>query len=216
MKNNINIYYFRFQDVTENIFDTCKVKHIKKLKSEAEHYRLIPDQNRYIAGRLLLLKALSIKRNNSINLNHLKFTQYKKPFFNAPFHFNISHSGEYVIVAVSELHELGCDIEYRNPDFNINEFSSFFTEKEILTMSKSPCPYLELFDLWTIKESILKADGRGMHFPPKSISFRDNIALVESKVIYYSHIEIDEQYSSSVASLEIIDDIEIAEIKEFS
>jgi len=77
-------------------------------------------------------------------------------------HFNISHSGHYVVCAVATA-EIGIDVE-RVRKVNLRIAERFFSPSEIRDL-------MELQDedrmnyfitLWTIKESYLKAIGRGL------------------------------------------------------
>ncbi len=77
-------------------------------------------------------------------------------------HFNISHSGHYVVCAVAPA-EIGIDVE-RVRKVNLRIAERFFSPSEIRDL-------MELQDedrmnyfitLWTIKESYLKAIGRGL------------------------------------------------------
>ena len=96
-----------------------------------------------------------------------------KPYIeNIPVHFNISHSGDFVICAFSEL-EIGIDIEeIKEVDLAIAErfFCSF--EVQDLFMQKQVDQFEYFFSLWTLKESYLKWLGSGMAIPLDSFGFK--------------------------------------------
>jgi 4'-phosphopantetheinyl transferase len=76
-------------------------------------------------------------------------------------HFNISHSGEWVFCAV-DTEPVGIDVqEIREMGLDIAE--SFFSKQEFADLMAQPdrerVSYL--FQLWTLKESYIKATGRG-------------------------------------------------------
>jgi len=77
-------------------------------------------------------------------------------------HFNISHSGNYVVCAVAP-YEIGIDVE-RIRKVNLRVAERFFSTPEINDlMSLDEADRMEYFiRLWTIKESYLKAIGRGL------------------------------------------------------
>lgn len=82
--------------------------------------------------------------------------------------FNLSHSDEMVLCAVSET-EVGCDIE-KVKDIPPRLVSRFFAEEEkryldSLTDEKRKN---EMIRIWTMKESYVKMTGEGMH-----LSFAD-------------------------------------------
>ncbi len=78
-------------------------------------------------------------------------------------HFNISHSGEWVVAALSPFH-VGVDVERirKVPEGVANRF---FSEKEKawLASANNEQEKAEIFfTLWTLKESFLKAIGTGL------------------------------------------------------
>ncbi|MCG9556254.1 4'-phosphopantetheinyl transferase family protein [Vibrio kanaloae] len=92
--------------------------------------------------------------------------------------FNISHSKEYLLIAVCQTKgqplQLGVDIEHARISTNIAAIMKhYFSESEI-------SDFLELddasqrerfFDLWALKESYIKATGKGLATSLKSFSF---------------------------------------------
>jgi 4'-phosphopantetheinyl transferase len=77
-------------------------------------------------------------------------------------HFNISHSGHYVVCAVAPT-EMGIDVE-RVRKVNLRVAERFFSPSEIHDlMQRGETERMHYFiSLWTIKESYLKAVGRGL------------------------------------------------------
>jgi 4'-phosphopantetheinyl transferase len=77
-------------------------------------------------------------------------------------HFNISHSGNYVVCAVAST-EIGIDVE-RVRKVNLRIAERFFSATEIQDLMKlGDDERMQYFiTLWTIKESYLKAIGRGL------------------------------------------------------
>lgn len=155
--------------------------------------------------RFIIVSLLGI-RNNSINFST---NNYGKPYISGvdKFHFNLSHSGDWVVCAVDD-ERVGIDVE-RIHDVDLNLSKRFFSEEEHL--------YLEslennrrrevFFDFWTLKESYIKADGRGLSIPLNSFSFRiegENISFTTSnklKDCYFKQYDIDKEYKMSVCSL---------------
>jgi len=77
-------------------------------------------------------------------------------------HYNISHSGHYVVCAVAP-NEIGIDVE-RVRKVNLRIAERFFSAPEIQDlMAREEDDRMHYFiTLWTIKESYLKAIGRGL------------------------------------------------------
>jgi phosphopantetheinyl transferase len=87
---------------------------------------------------------------------------YGKPFVSQPkthFHFNISHSGDKQITAVS-LSEVGVDLEKIREDIDIDKISKrLFSKRLIEVMQKSARAHEFFFRAWTFYEAFLKAQG---------------------------------------------------------
>jgi 4'-phosphopantetheinyl transferase len=81
------------------------------------------------------------------------------------FHFNLSHSDEVALIAVTRAGEIGVDIEYVKKDFPIHQVAErFFTPKEVKALKALP-DHLQrkaFFQCWTSKEAFLKAKGAGL------------------------------------------------------
>ncbi len=77
--------------------------------------------------------------------------------------FNISHSGEYVLCAVSEA-PVGCDIEKaENAPFEITDSVFLPSERKYIAEAQSDeDKSRRFFRLWTMKESYIKMTGEGL------------------------------------------------------
>lgn len=85
-----------------------------------------------------------------------------------PLIFNVSHSEELALIAVSLGMELGVDVELvRTRSSFIDLARRFFATPEIETIESLPQhqQLLAFFHGWTRKEAILKAVGTGLTFP---------------------------------------------------
>lgn len=81
-------------------------------------------------------------------------------------HFNVSHSGEYIVIAVSD-NPVGIDLEEHDIAIDaLGVGSMLFAEAEMQLLKR--CSIEEacvlFYDLWTKKEAFLKATGWGFHF----------------------------------------------------
>ncbi len=85
--------------------------------------------------------------------------------------FNLSHSGNMVMAAFSSC-PVGCDVE-RKQKARMEVVKRFFApeEQKLLREAKTTKEQDALFGrLWTLKESYLKVEGRGMAMPLNSFS----------------------------------------------
>jgi 4'-phosphopantetheinyl transferase len=136
----------------------------EKGRRRALGYRRWEDAYGFVLGKLLLLAALK-EMGYSYDLANLSYSPYHKPFFlNGP-HFSTSHSGNRVVCALSKEKEIGIDIEHISKAISISDFKGQLTSTEWCDIGKSANPEERFLELWTAKESLIKADGRGLEIP---------------------------------------------------
>lgn len=96
--------------------------------------------------------------------------KYGKPYLpqNLGISFNISHSGKWVVCALSN-DEVGIDIEKISFDLDI-DVSKYFhkNESKIINSFLGKPKYYSFYRFWTAKESYLKCTGRGLSQPLNS------------------------------------------------
>ena len=110
-------------------------------------------------GRLLLDKAME---NLSAGEYTVVYSGNEKPVLNSEknLYFNISHSDDYVILAVSDS-EVGCDIQKILP-YNPRGAGRNYCQKETDIIENSDEKDEVFIRLWALKESILKFTGKGL------------------------------------------------------
>jgi len=117
--------------------------------------------NAHQSGVDLLKRVVADEFSLTVNDEDIVKTHNGKPYFKTTdkIKFNISHSGEYVVVCVSD-EEIGVDIqEYK--EVNSRMARRFFTEREYLFLEKIPADNrtAEIIKMWSIKEAVSKAQG---------------------------------------------------------
>lgn len=95
------------------------------------------------------------------------FGIYGKPYFKGLPEFNISHAGDFVVLAVAEL-PVGIDIEKKVKEDYLTLGKTFLCDYEYNLLNESAHPCSLFFELWTRKESYLKMTGMGFQQDPKS------------------------------------------------
>ncbi len=101
--------------------------------------------------------------------------QYGKPAFadEKNLKFNISHSGDMIVLGFVKDIEIGVDVEKVKNDFDVMDIANnFFSPKEIASLTALPkdIQSLAFYCCWTRKESIIKAEGSGLSFPLDSFT----------------------------------------------
>lgn len=123
-----------------------------------------------VLARYAICKRLGVK-NGALAFGA---NEYGKPLLleHAGIHFNISHSGSWVACAVDD-NPVGIDVELIQPiDFKIAE--RFFSKDEHAALLAQPdeMKLTYFYMLWTLKESYIKAEGKGLGIPLDSFTMR--------------------------------------------
>jgi 4'-phosphopantetheinyl transferase len=126
-------------------------------------YRRWQDAHAALLGKTLLRAAL-LKAGYPADLDNLQYTDWKKPFLPGGPQFNISHAGNRVVCIMGTNSRIGIDIEVLKP-FAFDGFEQQFTPAEWAAIQTATSPMTAFFNFWTAKESLIKADGRGLGIP---------------------------------------------------
>jgi 4'-phosphopantetheinyl transferase len=137
--------------------------------------------------------------------------KYGRPFLKFPpiknFNFNLSHSGDYLVIAINN-YPIGVDIERIKP-LDIKIATNCFTKQELGYLNSRRKNQLERFyQMWVLKESFLKATGRGLSYPLKKVNFKydnngKNLILRPKNVKgkwFFRIYEIDKNYKMAICS----------------
>ncbi len=90
-----------------------------------------------------------------------------------PIEFNIAHSGDKVVLAVSRGPALGVDVECLERRTDTVALERYFAPEEVAALRVLPPPERRrrFFELWTLKEAYLKARGVGLRLPLRGFAF---------------------------------------------
>lgn len=204
----MDIYSVKLEKIEKHIFDELFLYLSEDEKVRIERFRRYEDALRGLTSKVLLrfiIVSTLGKQNNDISFSK---NEYGKPFLEeaSDFHFNLSHSGDWVVCAVDNL-PVGIDVE-KIHDVDLNLSERFFSEEEhkYLLSLESSRRREAFFELWTLKESYIKADGRGLSIPLNSFSFSFQGGNIEFKTTnnirdcHFKQYEIDAFYKLSVCS----------------
>lgn len=121
-----------------------------------------------IVSSLMLYHVLGIKDDGALPRN-----EYGKPeSLLAGQHFNLSHSGNYTVLAVADI-PVGVDIEPFGTDPLPQIPHRLWCKDEIARLIAEPTKECFAY-LWTRLESALKADGKGFSLPERTFSVLDD------------------------------------------
>lgn len=174
------------------------------MQNRIDEFRFERDKCFALLGKILLLYILKKHENYPANiLPYFKYNDHKKPEIAVmKGKFNISHSGDWVICGYNTQGDIGVDIEKITP-INISDYQEIFTNKEYQRAINTTT--FDFFQLWTLKEAIIKADGRGFFLPPNSFDipfpFENYIQINVDQKNWFLYSElINENHYLSIAS----------------
>ncbi|MBC7887442.1 MAG: 4'-phosphopantetheinyl transferase superfamily protein [Ferruginibacter sp.] len=131
------------------------------------------DAERSLAGNILLLKGLQFLDIGGYPLTRIKYAEFEKPYFDDHLHFNISHSGQYTVCAISRTNLAGIDVE-EIKQIPLIDFTDFFYEEEWQEVLNADNRLNSFYTLWTKKEAFLKVIGAGLNVPLNKVIIENN------------------------------------------
>lgn len=139
-----------------------------ELARAAQFYCSI-DAERYIVRRGKLRELLARRLGCAPRDVPLNCSSFGKPSVKGTdLRFNLSHSGGVALYVFARDAEIGCDIEWRRPDFAREAVAErFFSARELQSLRAVPrSRWVEaFFNCWTRKEAFIKALGLGVSYP---------------------------------------------------
>ncbi|MBT3546573.1 MAG: 4'-phosphopantetheinyl transferase superfamily protein [Flavobacterium sp.] len=198
-KSRVNIYYGYIPkahklEYSQSLISSLPQKEQERLASIKNECKKVKSA----FGRTLLLHGL--KNYGITNLDDLKVMFNGKPYLNNSrnLHFNISHSGNLILCAISDNASIGVDVEKIKPKI-LDHFKSYFTVQEWQNITINDNSIKRFYDLWTRKEALIKADGRGLSIELSSFSCLGNNGQIEGQNWYVKNFVIDEKYACAIA-----------------
>lgn len=153
----------------------------KECKERAGRFYKMEDRLRCIYGEVMARQILGkyLEKNSSEIV--FKRNSYGKPKVQGEaIFYNISHSGDYVLCAVSD-QPVGVDIE-KQKEMDLGIAENFFTKEEYLWLLSQENETDAFFRLWTLKESYVKWCGMGLSIPLNSFYTK----ILQGKALFYS------------------------------
>ncbi|WP_020664544.1 4'-phosphopantetheinyl transferase family protein [Amycolatopsis benzoatilytica] len=143
-------------------------------------YRLEIDQRRFLTGRMLAKTLVAERLGRPVESVRLDATcedcgkPHGRPRVpDSDLVLSISHSGNLIGLAVAEGVPVGLDVETanRNADASLVDYALSPAEREAVAGLSDEARSAAFFIYWTRKEAVMKATGKGLKIPLRSITF---------------------------------------------
>lgn len=166
------------------------------IQRRLDRYRQALNKNQLVIGRLLLQQILqSAMGYERFSLQDIQYDQNDKPFWKADHSFSIAHSKNVIGCGVAKNAKIGLDIEFIQP-IQLNNFTHILNQQDEDQIANSKDPYPAFFKLWTIKEAISKADGRGLSMDVKQVFTQEDGAHDTLHSWQYYDLDIHPDFAS--------------------
>jgi len=192
----------RFNNYLQNL-----PAHFREHVLSFKHWK---DAQASLLGKLLIIKALD-DFECGISCREVYFNDYGRPCLDHTLDFNISHSNDFVVCAVSEEGKVGIDIEKIRP-MEAERFQKYFSRDEIREIASAEDKDEQFFRYWTLKEAVLKAEGIGIRVSLKSILIHGDRAVFQGKAWNLRELRPHRDYMMHLASSGKVGDVSIEEV----
>jgi 4'-phosphopantetheinyl transferase len=195
------------REILESVLSTNEREH-------ADRFRFEADCVRSIVARGGLRRILSSYCPASPHAMEFHTGSHGKPALlrpSAALEFNISHSGDCVLIAVTSGVPCGVDIEHGRPITAEREIAErLFCPRELEWLSRTQNGFRRL---WALKEAIIKAMGLGLSIPLSQVDVTDvlesktsSITLrtpgMEPQVLWLRELFLLPNYAAAVATVQ--------------
>ncbi|MBL4712176.1 MAG: 4'-phosphopantetheinyl transferase superfamily protein, partial [Gammaproteobacteria bacterium] len=131
-------------------------------------------------------------------LSDVNYPESGKPYWkhDDAYDFNISHSGDYIMVAASKSLNVGIDVE-KIKELKRLSFTSVLSSDELIAIKKTPALF---FDLWSKKEAVVKAADTAGIARMRDVKLKKSIAMLDEEKWHLKTIAIDKGYAINLAT----------------
>lgn len=197
-KNEIHLWRIALQDfITEesSLMTLLSADEVER----AHRFKFDIHRQRFVAARANLRRVLSAYTQVVPQDISFIYGAQGKPFLqNNPLQlqFNVSHSDDMAVIAVTIESEIGVDIEKIEPGFKEGVASRFFSvdENTELKLLSGDAQVAAFYRIWSKKEALIKALGEGLFAPLDKFTvsaslLNETISIVHEDTVVPYYIE---------------------------
>jgi 4'-phosphopantetheinyl transferase len=157
------VYFYRVREVCSELESTL----LPQEHAEADRILDSAERALFVLGRASLRKLLAARMG--VHPRALEFTRTElgkltlKAAHSVP-GFNLAHAGEYVLIGITASQDVGVDVELARPVDELGLARLCFAKAEVdmlEALEDAAERQAAFFRLWTLREALLKALGRG-------------------------------------------------------
>ena len=160
------------------VLETARALVPAPIREHMPNYRRWQDLQMSLLGKLLLRQLVDPEA-----LAAMTWSDAGRPQLPIGGDFNISHSAGVVACAFCEDGRIGIDLERVRPT-SVADFHGVFHEHERQRIASCPDAAAEFYRIWTFKEAVVKADGRGIGIDLPSIDSTVDTVELEPRSVH--------------------------------
>lgn len=169
-KHRIDIWRFSLLKIPKS-YKTI-LSHEEQKRGDRFHFPI--HRRRHLAAHTYVRQILARYLNLPAQEIEFSYNAHGKPEIthHALLQFNLSHSKDLALLAVSMNHPVGIDLEFfsARPYEGIGSHIFSLDENYALQHLSNPMKPLGFFHLWSQKEALIKACGLGLSYPTKQLT----------------------------------------------
>ena len=179
--NEIHVWKVEINPSVFMLDRLCNLLNDQEL-TRANRFKAKTHRNAFVAARGALRLLLSLYTGTDAQQLVFRTERHGKPFLEnpsliPPLTFNLAHSGELALYAISLTRKVGIDIEHHQPRVDHQALAKrICSPQEKSCLQKLPGDQQKnaFFSCWTRKEAYVKAIGKGLSFPLDTITVSIN------------------------------------------
>jgi 4'-phosphopantetheinyl transferase len=213
MKNNIKTFknsieiWSVFQPDHAGDIDLCRTLLNSDELERADKFKNPADAAGFILCRGLLRRILADCLDADPAGLQFNRNQQGKPFLaDSELEFNVSHSRDRLLIAVTSGRAVGVDIEFRRSGLSMVSIAKrWFAPDEQTFFQTSENPERDFFDIWAKKEAYVKALGLGIYKDLNTFAVpvggKPSFPMIGNDGLwFFQTLEIDSAYAAAVVS----------------
>ena len=157
--------------------------------SRADQFRFDVHRERWTVCRATARNILKMCLPNQVEPIVIEYGDNGKPYLKEyrDLHFNISHSKDSALLAITKTGPIGVDIERTDRNIDLLRLSKRFfapSEQEVLAAVAEYDRKDAFFKIWSRKEAYIKCSGQGLRIPLSS--FAVNISNEQPQILQHN------------------------------
>ncbi len=216
--NSVRLYYIKHAGESDLAqIDALLVEQwlsVLSAQKQAAVQRLLHHRSRVdsLAGLRLLNECALDEGITEFDLRDVQYPKSGKPFWSKEgvfYDFNISHSGDFILVAASASSRVGADVEKIKELKRLN-FKMVMSAAELVRIQEAPILF---FDLWSKKEAVVKAADTVGLAKMGHVKLKSDSAKLDNEKWHLKTVDLDKGYVINLATSGPIDELIIKQLQ---